>query len=72
MVFHLTVKILAKDWSIGDRVCANATKVLGARRGTAEQARKVQMRGRVTAKEGKGPMATVNIDTLRSLTRETC
>ena len=42
--------IMAKGLSVGDRVCASATQVLGARKATAEfgeQASKVQLRGNV-------------------------
>ena len=80
----LYVTIMAKGLSVGDRVCANATKVLGARKATAEfgkQASKVQLRGKVTEKVGAGPSAKwrvrwdkPEIDMLlnaRSLTRET-
>ena len=75
---------MAKGLSVGDRVCANATKVLGARKATAEfgkQASKVQLREKVTEKVGAGPSAKwrvrwdkPEIDMLlnaRSLTRET-
>ena len=75
---------MAKGLSVGDRVCANATKVLGSRKATAEfgkQASKVQLRGKVTEKVGAGPSAKwrvrwdkPDIDMLlnaRSLTRET-
>ena len=80
----LYVTIMAKGLSVGDRVCANATKVLGARKAIAEfgkQASKVQLRGKVTEKVGAGPSAKwrvrwdkPEINTLlnaRSLTRET-
>ena len=51
---------MVKGLSVGDRVCANVTKVLGSRKATAKfgkQASKVQLRGKVTEKVGAGPSA---------------
>ena len=75
---------MANGLSDGDRVCANATKIFGSRKATAEfgkQASKVQLRRKVTEKVGAGPLAKwrvrwdkPDIDMLlnaRSLTRNT-